>query len=223
MGEAKNSFICLIKVDFIDLVFKNANFRIKMPVATEAPAVVEETIPAVPAKKVEKERIRSFGPDKAEVVDDVEVQYCFWGAELSCSSPMHSWRIFHPEDECEDDLRHLLFLKQATLGVNAIPGERNIVQVTSKDYEGNVVRQVLCSLTLGQGLGTTDLDLVLQYDHEVSFKLIKGAGPVHLVGNHYVETPEKEAEEEYETEEDADGKAANGTDAKCDDAEAMEN
>ena len=48
---------------------------------------------------------------------------------------MHSWRIFHPEDECEDDLRHLLFLKQATLGVNAIPGERNIVQVTSKDYE----------------------------------------------------------------------------------------
>jgi len=204
-----------------------------MPVATEAPAVVEETIPAVPAKKVERIRSstrsrsrsrsrslsrskfndslnlsisdllsRSFGPDKAEVVDDVEVQYYFWGAELSCSSPMHSWRIFHPEDECEDDLRHLLFLKQATLGVNAIPGERNIVQVTSKDYEGNVVRQVLCSLTLGQGLDTTDLDLVLQYDHEVSFKLIKGAGPVHLVGNHYVETPEKEAEEELETEDE---------------------
>jgi len=261
-----------------------------MPVATETPAVVE-TVPAVPAKKVERIRSstrsrsrsrsrslsrskfndslnlsisdllsRSFGPDKAEVVDDVEVQYYFWGAELSCSSPMHSWRIFHPEDECEDDLRHLLFLKQATLGVNAIPGERNIVQITSKDYEGNVVRQVLCSLTLGQGLDTTDLDLVLQYDHQVSFKLIKGAGPIHLVGNHYVETPEKEAEEEletededsevedlddmveedekdlkeganeeYETEEDGDGKAKNGTDdaksgadAKSD-SEAMEN
>ena len=65
----------------------------------------------------------------------LQVQYYFWGAELSCSSPSHSWRIFHPEDEAEDDLRHLLFLKQATLGVNAIKGERNIVEVTSKDYE----------------------------------------------------------------------------------------
>merc|ERR1712180_563226 len=105
MGKL-NIILHLFK-NFIDLVFKNANFRIKMPVATEAHAVVEETIPAVPAKKVEKERIRSstrsrsrsqsrsltrskfndslnlsisdllsrsFGPDKAEVVDDVEVQ-----------------------------------------------------------------------------------------------------------------------------------------------------
>jgi len=140
---------------------------------------------------------RSFGPDKAELADDdVEVQYYFWGAELSCSSPSHAWRIFHPEDEAEDDLRHLLFLRQATLGVNAIKGERNIVEVTSKDYEGNVVRQILCSLTLGGGLDTVDLDLTLQYDHEVSFKLIKGSGPIHLVGNHYVETPAKEGEEE---------------------------
>ena len=73
------------------------------------------------------------------------MQYYFWGAELSCSSPSHSWRIFHPEDEAEDDLRHLLFLKQATLGVNAIEGERNIVEVTSKDYE---VVKTLSSLQL---------------------------------------------------------------------------
>merc|ERR1719462_1040106 len=133
---------------------------------------------------------RSFGPDRPEFAEDhVEVQYYFWGAELSCASSTHNWRIFHPEDECEDDLRHILFLKQATLGVNAIQGERNIVEVTSKDYEGKVIRQLLCSLTLGQGLDSVDLDLALQYDHEVSFKLIKGSGPVHLVGNHYVETP----------------------------------
>merc|ERR1712142_1460996 len=145
---------------------------------------------------------RSFGPDRPEFAeDDVEVQYYFWGAELSCASSTHDWRIFHPEDECEDDLRHILFLKQATLGVNAIQGERNIVEVTSKDYEGKVIRQLLCSLTLGQGLDTVDVDLTLQYDHEVSFKLIKGSGPIHLVGNHYVETPAKESEEEeLETE-----------------------
>merc|ERR1712241_927100 len=144
---------------------------------------------------------RSFGPDRPEFAeDDVEVQYYFWGAELSCASSTHDWRIFHPEDECEDDLRHILFLKQATLGVNAIQGERNIVEVTSKDYEGKVIRQLLCSLTLGQGLDSVDLDLALQYDHEVSFKLIKGSGPVHLVGNHYVETPSKEPEDEIETE-----------------------
>merc|ERR1719167_959159 len=70
----------------------------------------------------------------------------------------------------------------------------------AKDYEGKVIRQLLCSLTLGQGLDSVDLDLALQYDHEVSFKLIKGSGPVHLVGNHYVETPSKEPEDEIETE-----------------------
>ena len=69
-----------------------------------------------------------------------QVQYYFWGAELSCASSTHDWRIFHPEDECEDDLRHILFLKQATLGVNAIQGERNIVEVTSKDYEVRATR-----------------------------------------------------------------------------------
>merc|ERR1719348_1826475 len=98
-------------------------------------------------------------------------------------------------------MRHLLFLRQATLGVNAIEGERNIVQVTAKDFEGKTVSQILCSLTLGRGLDAADLDLTLQYDHEVSFKLIKGSGPIHLVGNHYVETPAKESEEEeLETE-----------------------
>jgi len=137
---------------------------------------------------------RNFAPDKAEEDDQVEVQYYFWGAELSCSAPTHSWKLFQEEEECEDDMRHLLFLRQATLGVNAIEGERNIVQVTSKDFEGKVVKHVLCSLTLGQGLDTTDLDLTLQYDHEVSFKLIKGSGPVHLVGNHYVETPPADEE-----------------------------
>merc|ERR1712243_299524 len=45
---------------------------------------------------------RSFGPDRPEFAeDDVEVQYYFWGAELSCASSTHNWRIFHPEDECE--------------------------------------------------------------------------------------------------------------------------
>merc|ERR1712058_123691 len=58
----------------------------------------------------------------------------------------------------------------------------------------------LCSLTLGKGMDTVDLDLALHYDHEISFKLVKGSGPVHLVGNHYVETPAKEPEDEIETE-----------------------
>merc|ERR1712002_440889 len=73
-------------------------------------------------------------------------------------------------------------------------GERNIVQVTSKDFQGKEVRHTLCSLTLGKGLDMVDLDLTLQYDHEVSFKLIKGSGPVHIVGNHYVETPPNDDE-----------------------------
>merc|ERR1712058_121176 len=60
----------------------------------------------------------------------------------------------------------------------------------------------LCSLTLGKGMDTVDLDLALHYDHEISFKLVKGSGPVHLVGNHYVETPAKEPEDEIETEGD---------------------
>jgi len=144
---------------------------------------------------------RNFGPS-ADEEDHVEVQYYFWGAELSCSAPTHKWQLFQEEEECEDDMRHLLFLRQATLGVNAIEGERNIVQVTAKDFQGKTVSQILCSLTLGRGLDAADLDLTLQYDHEVSFKLIKGSGPIHLVGNHYVETPPADAEVEELNETD---------------------
>ena len=43
-------------------------------------------------------------------------------------------------------MRHLLFLRQATLGVNAIEGERNIVQVTSKDF------QVVCFIRLNRAV-----------------------------------------------------------------------
>jgi len=144
---------------------------------------------------------RSFGPDKAEEEDQVEVQYYFWGAELSCSNPEYTWKIFNSEEECEDDLRHLLFLKQATLGINAVTKERNIIEVTAMNHMGERVSHILGSLTLDLN-DTIDLDMALQYDQEITFKLLKGSGPVHLVGNHYVETPGKEAEEEIETDDD---------------------
>jgi len=159
---------------------------------------------------------RNFAPDKAEEDDQVEVQYYFWGAELSCSAPTHSWKLFQEEEECEDDMRHLLFLRQATLGVNAIEGERNIVQVTSKDFEGKVVKHVLCSLTLGQGLDTTDLDLTLQYDHETDASEVEDLDDMK-------DEDEKDlkegADEEYETEEDDKTKGA----AEKGEVEAMEN
>ena len=71
------------------------------------------------------------------------------GVELSKDKPTFTW-TFEEEDEDNDYLVHTLFLKNAVLGASAVKGERNLVQIETKNFDKKDVSQPLLSLTLGQ-------------------------------------------------------------------------
>lgn len=71
------------------------------------------------------------------------------GIELTKDKPTFTW-TFEEEEDDEDFMVHTLFLKNAVLGVSALKGERNIVQVETENFEKQSVNQPILSLTLGQ-------------------------------------------------------------------------
>jgi hypothetical protein len=74
---------------------------------------------------------------------------CIVGVELSKDKPTYTW-TFEEEDEDNDYLVHTLFLKNAVLGASAVKGERNLVQIETKNFDKTDISQPLLSLTLGQ-------------------------------------------------------------------------
>ena len=71
------------------------------------------------------------------------------GIELTKSEPTFTWS-FEDEDDDEDYMINTLFLKTAVLSNSALKGERNIIQVETKNFEKKDIKQPLLSLTLGQ-------------------------------------------------------------------------
>ena len=69
---------------------------------------------------------------------------------------------------------------QACLGVSAKDGERNVIQVTTEDEEGELVKHTILSLRAG---GTEQCSLFLTLHPPVTFELVSGSGPVHVVGS----------------------------------------
>lgn len=69
---------------------------------------------------------------------------------------------------------------QACLGVSAKEGERNIVQLTAENEEGEIVKHTILSLRMG---GTEQCSLFLTLNPPVAFELVSGSGPVHIVGS----------------------------------------
>merc|ERR1712135_153492 len=121
-------------------------------------------------------------------------EYFMWGIELSRSRDSTVLKLDEVNDSEE---RHMLLLKQAVLGVNAIKGERNLVEIHTTDFEDKEQRHPLVSLTLGQQ-DFANLDLCLNWGKtkEIKLKLILGSGPISITGNHYVEYMEMSDEEE---------------------------
>merc|ERR1712212_189100 len=114
-----------------------------------------------------------------------DVQEYFWGAELSKEKPTFKW---NPEmDEEFTDTQSILFLKRAILGLKAVEGERNIVEAHCTSVDEEEQKHPILSLTLGQE-DHCDIELSFKHMEEVSFKLVAGNGPIHLVGQHYLET-----------------------------------
>lgn len=78
---------------------------------------------------------------------------------------------------------NLLIRSQAVLGPKSANGEVNVIQAEAMGYKSDI-KFPITVLTGGQTQQVV-LDLLFP-DPPVTFKLIQGNGPVHLLGNHSV-------------------------------------
>ncbi|KAK2172578.1 hypothetical protein NP493_941g01017 [Ridgeia piscesae] len=119
----------------------------------------------------------------------------FWGCKLTKDKPEQMWapaKKEEEEEEEEDDdfVQETLFLRQAVLDVGAVKGERNVIQVKIKRFQGKAeVVTTIASLTLGNN-DMCSLNVNFSHDIPATFTLVEGNGPVCLVGQHLVEFAE---------------------------------
>ena len=120
----------------------------------------------------------------------------FFGIELTSKSKEYEWK---EPDETEDDVEAKLQISHACLGANAKDGDRNIVEVTTTDFNGKEVTHTILSLKLGQSeMARMDLGFI----EKVKFRLAKGNGPVHLCGSLlHAQLPISDEDDESDDEE----------------------
>jgi len=119
-----------------------------------------------------------------------------WGIELTKDKPESTWKPEPPADEDgeENRLRYNLLVQRCLLGKDAKTKERNVVEVVTKDIDGLDISSPIFSLTLGKNdqssLGLTFGHPDAEDDHldPVTFRLVAGTGPVHLIGMQMTET-----------------------------------
>lgn len=152
--------------------------------------------------------------------DPVE-RFFLWGCELSRSRDTHVLQF--PTDADEDAEVHRLSLKSAALGLNAIEKERNVVEIRFLDAKGEEHRLALASLTLG-AMDACKLDLAVTWTrgHDITLKLVKGSGPVAIVGNHVVETYDDADDDAYVPTDDESSADETGMDTDGDGVDADE-
>merc|ERR1711875_156339 len=122
-----------------------------------------------------------------EIQEPTEAHY-LWGCELTRKNSSYVLP-FPSEDDAEaENQEHLLTLKSATLGIDAEEGDRNVVEICYHDIEDKESRAILASLTLGK-VDFCHLDLRVSHlpGRDVTLKLIKGSGPVSILGNQLVQ------------------------------------
>jgi len=151
----------------------------------------------MPGERKESQLSQSFRRIVDHLNDGSEKQYV-WGCELKADAPVATWDHTE-EDDDEDFVVHTLRLKQIVLGASAEPGQRNVVELETKTFNGETLTASIASLELGK---TENVGLDLEFTNEipVTFRLLSGSGPVHLTAQHTVEFPEDDSEDEAETE-----------------------
>merc|ERR1712183_637179 len=204
MGEAKNSFICLIKVCDIKLavLFPFAYDAISSPAIM--PTIVTEIVQSMfrnPKSKrdfanalkeipIASESEASSARSVASAITDVVVgpreEYKLRSVELSRARDQAILKL--EDDADEDGENHLLMLKQACLGADAVAGERNVIELHTNDFSDKEQRHPICSLALGKN-EFVNLDLCLGWskNKDVKLKLVMGSGPVSVSGMRFVE------------------------------------
>lgn len=109
--------------------------------------------------------------------------------------------IWDPESKGPEDYQggHKLIIKQALLGPEVEDGEVNVVQVEAMTWKDSIKIPV-ASLKAGSNSQCL-LDLSFP-DPPVTFTLIKGNGPVHIIGHHLIGSPIEEFDEMDEMDEE---------------------
>ncbi|KAK6191952.1 hypothetical protein SNE40_003520 [Patella caerulea] len=113
----------------------------------------------------------------------------FWGCELSKERQSVTWSI-QEEDEDTDFMQHTLFIKHAVLGAQAVKDEVNIVQVQTKNYDNEEIKQPFISLTRGES-SMCYLDVSFTDKFPVTFTLVDGSGPIYISAVQLVEFPDE--------------------------------
>ncbi|KAK9732260.1 Nucleoplasmin/nucleophosmin domain [Popillia japonica] len=101
--------------------------------------------------------------------------------------------VWDPEAKGADDSQggHKLIIKQALLGPEAVDAELNVVQVEAMTWKESV-KVPVATLKAGQNSQVL-LDLSFP-DPPVTFSLVQGTGPVHIIGHHLIGGPFEEFE-----------------------------
>ncbi|XP_028165884.1 nucleoplasmin-like protein isoform X1 [Ostrinia nubilalis] len=131
----------------------------------------------------------------------------FYGVTLSASHQSETW---DPEAKAEYPRSNKLLIRQALLGPDAKPDELNVVQVETMSLQDSIKIPVAV-LKAGE---TRHARLDIEFpDAPVTFTLIQGSGPVHLIGQHLLgalveefEDMEEMVEEMLDEEEEDDMK-----------------
>lgn len=123
------------------------------------------------------------------------------GITLSGANATYTWDV--PKDEDGDATQsQRLVIKNLLLGHEAKSDEYNVVEAQAPSADGKVVKIPIAVLKVGE---TRSMNPHLEFpDGPVTFKLISGAGPVHLHGllGNGVERIEIDEEEEMYPEEE---------------------
>ena len=107
-----------------------------------------------------------------------------------------------PESKGTDDYQggQKLIIKQALLGAAAKDGEVNVIEVEAMNWKGTV-KIPIAVLKAGGPNNQVLLDVSFP-DPPVTFSLIQGSGPVHVIGHHLIGGPIEEFDEMDELEEE---------------------
>ncbi|CAG9760922.1 unnamed protein product [Ceutorhynchus assimilis] len=96
---------------------------------------------------------------------------------------------------------HKLMVKQILLGEDVPEGEVNVVQVEAMTWKDSVKVPIAILKAGPNGCQSQALDLSFP-DPPITFTLVKGSGPVHIMGHHLIGGPIEEFDELDEMEEE---------------------
>uniref|UniRef100_A0A6B2EC54 Putative nucleoplasmin n=1 Tax=Phlebotomus kandelakii TaxID=1109342 RepID=A0A6B2EC54_9DIPT len=139
----------------------------------------------------------------------------FFGITLTSEKNTHTWDPYSNLDDADMVVPNKLLIKQILLDVTAKEGEYHVVEVTAPTCMDEV-KIPIAVLKVGE-MRSVSMELEFP-DAPVTFKLVQGSNPVHILGHHLIgESNEEEeiweadyssGEEEAENAEEDDEAAA---------------